>query len=164
MNLLIRTLAVAGIAGGMAISGVPALAQDPAPDPTVYRFALPGSVKAGAAKFTVPGDLVTKKSRGDKQLGKLSLADVVAKVTRLKEKGHSVGGTVTINGKVREMKGIPVIQADGTVKVRVAQARGSRVIVFPRRGGSSSVMICVPGYYTMYNLDGTVTCIPIEPQ
>ena len=164
MNLFIRTLALAGLAGGMAIAGVPALAQDSAPDPTVYRFALPGSVKAGAAKFTVPGDLVTKKSRGDKQLGKLPLADVVAKVTRLKEKGHSVGGTVTINGKVREMKGIPVIQADGTVKVRVAQARGSRVIVVPRRGGSSAVMTCVPGYITMYDANGTVTCVPIEPQ
>ena len=149
----------------MAIAGVPALAQDSAPDPTVYRFALPGSVKAGAAKFTVPGDLVTTKSRGDKRLDKLPLADVVAKVTRLKEKGHSVGGTVTINGKVREMRGIPVIQADGTVKVRVAQARGSRVVVVPRKGGSVSVVTCVPEYYyTLYGPNGTVICVPIEPQ
>lgn len=164
MKPFIRTLVVAGIAGGMAITGVPALAQDSAPDPTVYRFALPGSVKAGATKFTLPGDLITKKSRGDKALGSLPLADVVVKLTRLKEKGYSVGGAVTINGKVRETKGIPVILADGTVKVRVAQARGSRTMVLPRRGGSSSYATCVPGYYTMYNLDGTVTCIPIAPE
>ena len=164
MKSFIRTLVAAGLTAGLAVVGVPALAQDSAPDPTVYRFALPGSVKAGATKFTLPGDLITKKSRGDKALGSLPLADVVVKVTRLKDKGYSVGGSVTINGKVRETKGIPVVLADGTVKVRVAQGRGSRAAVLPRRGGSSSYATCVPGYYTMYNLDGTVTCIPIAPE
>ena len=164
MKSFVRTLVASGLVAGLAVSGVPALAQDSAPDPTVYRFALPGSVKAGATKFTLPGDLITKKSRGDKALGSLPLADVVVTLTRLKEKGYSVGGSVTINGKVREMKGIPVIQTDGTVKVRVAQARGSRVVVLPRRGGSSAVMTCVPGYITMYGANGTVYCVPIEPE
>lgn len=160
MHFFTRALTVAAVAGGMALIGAPAFAQDSPPEPTVYRFSLPGSVKAGAASFTLPGDLTTRKSRGSEKLGSLPLAGMVTEVTRLKEKGHSVGGSVTINGKAREMKGIPVVLADGTVKVRVAQARGNRTIILRARGGSSSVVTCVPGYYTFYNPDGTVTCIP----
>lgn len=160
MKSVIRTLTVAALAGGLTLTGVPALAQNAAPDPTIYRFALPDSVKAGATKFTLPGDVTTRKSRGDKALGSMPLDKVVTEVTRLKEKGHSVGGSVTINGQTREMKGVPEALPDGTVRVRVAQARGSRALLLRGRGGTSSVVTCVPGYYTMYNVDGTVTCIP----
>lgn len=160
MKSTLRTLAVAALTGGMALTGVPALAQNAVPEPTTFRFAIPNSVKAGAAKFTLPGDLTTRKSRGDQVLGSLPLAQAITEVTRLKEKGHSVGGSVTINGRAREMKGIPEVLPDGTVRVRVAQARGSRAIILRGRGGTSTVVTCVPGYYTMYNVDGTVTCIP----
>lgn len=159
MHSFIRTLTVAALTSLLALTATPALAQDSAPDPTVYQFTLPGSVKAGASKFTLPGDLSTRKSRGDKKLGSMPLAEVITEVTRLKNKGYSAGGSVTINGKMREMKGIPKVLADGNVSVRVAQARGSRAITLRRRD-SSSVVTCVPGYYTMYNADGTVTCIP----
>ena len=160
MHSFVRTLIVGLLAGTLALTAVPALAQTTAPDPTVYRFGLPGSVKSGATKFTLPGDLTTRKSRGDKKLGSMPLADVITEVTGLKAKGHSVGGTVTINGKTREMKGIPELLPDGSVKVRVAQARGTRALILRGRGGSSSVVSCVPGFYTFYNPDGTVTCIP----
>lgn len=160
MNSFLRALAAAALAIGMAITGAPAHAQTPAPDPTVYQFALPGTVKAGATKFRLPGDLTTRKSRGGEELGSMPLTEVVTEVTRLKKKGHSVGGTVTISGRTREMKGIPEVLADGSVRVRVAQARGTRAVMYRGRGGSSSVVTCVPGYYTMYNADGSVTCIP----
>lgn len=117
-------------------------------------------MKAQATTFTLPGDLTTRKSRGDRNLGSLSLAESIREVTQLKAKGHAVGGTVTVGGRTREMKGMPTVLADGSVKVRVAQARGSRTLLLRGRGGSSSVVTCVPGYYTMYNVDGTVTCIP----
>ena len=150
MKSVIRTLVAAGLVAGLAVVGVPALAQDSAPDPPVYRFALPGSVKAGATKFTLPGDLITKKWRGDKALGSLPLADVVVKVTRLKEKGYSVGGSVTINGATRQMRGLPVLSSDGTVKIRVAQGRASRSVVVPRGGGSASYTVCPPGTIPAY--------------
>lgn len=155
-----RSLTASLLAGGLALTAVPALAQASAPDPTVYRFDLPKSVKAQATTFTLPGDLTTRKSRGDRNLGSLSLAETIREVTQLKAKGHAVGGTVTVGGTTREMKGMPTVLADGSVKVRVAQARGSRSLLLRGRGGSSSVVTCVPGYYTMYNVDGTVTCIP----
>lgn len=159
MRSVIRTLTIAALAGGLALTSGPALAQGPGSDPTVYRFALPGSVKAGATKFTLPGDLTTRKSRGDKSLGSMPLAEVVTEVTDLKAKGHSVGGTVTIAGKTREMKGIPQVLADGNVKVRVAQARGTRTIVLrANNGGSGTVTSCPPNSHPVKKSNGTITC------
>lgn len=163
MNSVFRTAAAAGIACGLALSGIPALAQDSAPDPTVYRFALPGSVKAGVDKFSLPGDLVTRKSRGDERLGKVSLADAIARLARAKANGRSVGGIVTIDGKTREMKGLPVVLDDGRVRIRVAQGRGSRVMVIPRMGGTSQAASCPAGYVvlTIASSPPTQVCAPL---
>ena len=160
---LALSIAAAVIAGSAPLVAAPAVAQDAAPDPTVYSFSLPGSVTSGMAKFTLPGDLVTKKSRGGERLGKVGLADAIAKLARAKANGRSVGGIVTINGKTREMKGIPVVLDDGRVRVRVAQGRGSRTLVVPRMGGSSQAASCPAGYFvlTIASSPPTQVCAPV---
>ena len=45
------TLATAVIAGGVALGASPAIAQG-TPQATVYKFSLPGSVKAGATMMS----------------------------------------------------------------------------------------------------------------
>lgn len=135
------TLATAVIAGAVALAASPAIAQGNHQG-TVYTFSIPGSVAAGSDKFSLPGDLVTKKSRGSKELGTVTLADMVVTITKQAAKGHSVGGLVTIKGKTRQMRGLPVLTDDGNVKIRVAQARGSRTLVLPRKSSSGSTTVC----------------------
>ena len=125
-------LATAVITGGIALAASPAVAQG-TPQATVYTFSFRGPVSVGAQKISLPGDLVTKKSRGGVLLEKVSLSDMVVVITRQAAKGRSVGGTITIKGTTRPMRGLPVLLDDGSVKIRVAQGRGSRAWVLPRR-------------------------------
>lgn len=149
---LALTLATAVIAGGIALAAPPAIAQGNS-EPTLYTFSLPGSVTAGAEKFLVPGDVVTKKSRGGALLEKVSLADMVVAITRQAAKGRSIAGTITIKGTTRPMRGLPVLMDDGSVKIRVAQVRGSRTFVLPRGGGAAtgSAISCPPGTTATYD-------------
>ncbi|MEY3733902.1 MAG: hypothetical protein RL347_1261 [Actinomycetota bacterium] len=154
-------LATAGIAGALALSIAPATAQETSAEATFYRFSIPGTVKPGATKLSVPGDVKAKKSRGGKDLGKVSLADVVETLTDQAAKGRSVGGTITIKGVTRPWRGLPVLMDDGTVKIRVAQGRGSRVIVLPRGGGAATggSVSCPPGTTATYDSkSGKYTC------
>lgn len=156
-----RALAAAALAGGVALAAVPAIAQDKPADGTLYTFTLPGKAKPGATQLSAPGDVTTKKSRGGKDLGKVNLADMVATITSQAAKGHSVAGTITIKGVTRPMRGLPVLMDDGTVKIRVAQARGTRVLVLPRGGGAAtgSSMSCPPGTVATYDSkSGKYTC------
>lgn len=145
MTRLPRLVTATTLAVGMALATAPAIAQGTRP-PTIYTFSLPGSVNPSATSFTISGAVSTKKSRGDTDMGKVPLAAVATKLSRLQEKGRSVGGLVTINGKTREFKGAPVVLANGNVKVRVVQGRGTRALVVPRRGGSASAASCPSGY------------------
>lgn len=149
---LILTIATAVIAGGVALAAAPAIAQG-TPRATVYTFSFPGSVAAGSDKFSLPGDVVTKKSRGGVLLEKVSLADMVVVITRQAAKGHSIGGTITIKGTTRPMRGLPVLLDDGSVKIRVAQGRGSRTWVLPRGGGAAtgSTISCPPPTTASYD-------------
>lgn len=112
------------------------------PTPTVYSFALPGSSTWGSGKIVLSGDTATKKSRGGRDLGKVTLADMVVTITRQAARGHSVGGFVTIDGNTRQMRGLPVLTEDGKVKIRVAQGRGSRILVLPRRYADGGTIVC----------------------
>lgn len=149
---LALTLATAVIAGGVALAASPAIAQG-TPQATIYTFSFPGSVAAGSDKFSLPGDLVTKKSRGGALLEKVSLSDMVVVLTRQAAKGHSIGGTITVKGKTRPMRGLPVLLDDGSVKIRVAQGRGSRAWVLPRGGGAATggAVSCPPGTTATYD-------------
>ena len=142
-------LATAVIAGGVALAAAPAIAQG-TPQATVYKFSLPGSVTLGSEKFSLPGDAVTRKSRGGKSLAKVALADMVVTMTRQAAEGYSVGGLITIKGATRQMRGLPVLSSDGTVKIRVAQGRASRSVVVPRGGGNASYTVCPPGTIPAY--------------
>ena len=146
------TLATAVIAGGVALAASPAIAQG-TPQATVYKFSLPGSVTPGSEKFSLPGDVVTKKSRGGVLVEKVSLADMVVVITRQAAKGHSIGGTITVKGTTRLMRGLPVLLDDGTVKIRVAQGRGSRAWVLPRGGGAATggAISCPPPTQASYD-------------
>jgi hypothetical protein len=148
----ILVLATAVIAGGVALAASPAIAQG-TPQATVYKFSLPGSVTPGYEKYSLPGDVVTKKSRGGVLIEKVSLADMVVVITRQAAKGHSIGGTITIKGATRPMRGLPVLLDDGSVKIRVAQGRGSRAYVLPRGGGAAtgSTISCPPGTTASYD-------------
>ena len=157
---LALSLAAAAIAGGVALAGVPAIAQG-SPQATVYAFSLPGSVTLGSGKFSLPGDVVTKKSRGSKHLGRLTLADMVVTITKQAAKGHSVGGLVTVKGTTRQMRGLPVLMEDGTVKIRVAQGRGSRTLVVPRKSGSGSTTVCQSPNVAVY--DASINRYVCEP-
>ena len=161
MNALVRSVAVA-LTAGVALVAVPASAQDPAPKPTRFVAALPGSVSGGSSGFALPGDLVVKKFRGDKAKGKESLTTVVATLQRLKAKGHDIASSIVIKGKVYVVKGIPTIMDDGTVKVRIAQVRGSRSIVVPRVSSKYYATSCPAGYYRA-NVDsfGNPICEPL---
>jgi len=152
LRRLALSLAVAGLMVGIAPVASPALAQGTAA-PTSYRFTLPDSVSSSASKFTVPSDLAVKKSRDGKDLGKVMLADMVVTVTNQAAKGHSVGGTITVKGKTRIMRGLPVITDDGSVKIRVVQARGTRTVTLPRGGGAAtgSMISCPPGTTATYD-------------
>jgi hypothetical protein len=161
LRRIVLSVATAVIAGGLAASAIPAVAQESGSDPTVYRFTLPGKVKAGATTLSLSGDVVTKKSRGGALLEKVSLADMVVVITRQAEKGRSVGGTITIKGVTRPWRGLPVLMDDGTVKIRVAQARGARVLVLPRGGGAATggAVSCPPGTTATYDSkSGKYTC------
>ena len=149
---LALTFATAVIAAGVALAASPAIAQG-TPQATVYKFSLPGSVTPGAEKISLPGDVVTKKSRGGVLLERVSLADMVVVLTRQAAKGHSIGGTITIKGTTRPMRGLPVLLDDGSVKIRVAQGRGSRAWVLPRGGGAAtgSSVSCPPGTTASYD-------------
>lgn len=149
---LALSFAAAAVAGGVALAGVPAIAQG-SPQATVYTFSLPGSVTLGSGKFTLPGDVVTKKSRGGVLLEKVSLSDMVIVLTRQAAKGRSIGGTITIKGTTRPMRGLPVLLDDGSVKIRVAQGRGSRAWVLPRGGGAATggAVSCPPGTTATYD-------------
>jgi hypothetical protein len=149
---LALTLATAVIAGGVALAASPAIAQG-TPQATVYKFSLPGSVTPQSEKFSLPGDIVTKKSRGGVLVEKVSLADMVVVITRQAAKGHSIGGTITIKGNTRQMRGLPVLLDDGSVKIRVAQGRGSRAYVLPRGGGAATgaTISCPPGTTASYD-------------
>jgi hypothetical protein len=154
------TLATAVIAGGVALAASPAIAEG-TPKATLYTFSLPGSVTPGSEKFSLPGDVVTKKSRGGVLLEKVSLADMVVVITRQAAKGRSVGGTITTKGVTRPWRGLPVLMDDGTVKIRVAQGRGTRGIVLPRKGAptTGSGISCPPGTQAFYDSkSGGYTC------
>ena len=150
---LVLALTTAVVAGGLALSAAPAAAQGKPVDPTVYRFSIAGSVKPGATKLNVPGDVKTKKSRGGRDLGKVSLAVMVRTITDQAAKGRSVGGTITIKGVTRPWRGLPVLMDDGTVTIRVAQGRGSRALVLPRGGGAATggAVSCPPGTTATYD-------------
>lgn len=149
---LALTLATTVIAGGVALAASPAIAQG-TPQATVYKFSLPGSVTPGSEKLSLPGDVVTKKSRGGVLVEKVSLADMVVVITRQAAKGHSIGGTITIKGSTRQMRGLPVLLDDGSVKIRVAQGRGSRAWVLPRGGGAATggAISCPPPTQASYD-------------
>lgn len=154
-------LATAAIAGALSLAAAPVAAQETSANATVYRFSIPGSVKPGATDLAVPGDVQTKKSRGGKDLGRVSLADMVVTITEQAAKGRSVGGTITIKGVTRPMRGLPVLADDGTVRIRVAQGRGSRVLVLPRGGGAATgaAVSCPPGTSAVYDSkSGKYTC------
>ncbi len=162
MKMLARAAASALIAGGIVLSLAPAHAQDPAPAPLRFVASLPGPLAGGATQHTLPGDLMAKKSRGDRSLGKESLVDMVKTLNRLKDKGRSIGGAVVIKGKVHVVKGLPTITSDGNVKVRVAQARGSRVLTIPRMQSTRYyTAVCPEGYYCAdYTPSGSPICEP----
>lgn len=145
-------LATAVVAGVVALAASPAIAQG-TPQATIYKFSLPGAVTPGAEKISLPGDVVTKKSRGGVLLEKVSLSDMVVVITRQSAEGRSIGGTITIKGTTRPMRGLPVLLDDGSVKIRVAQGRGSRVWVLPRGGGAAtgSTISCPPGTTATYD-------------
>lgn len=140
------------------MSAVPASGVDK-PAATLYTFALPGKAKWDATRISAPGDVATKKSRGGRDLGRVTLADMVVTLTDQAAKGRSVGGTITIKGVTRPWRGLPVLMDDGTVKIRVAQGRGSRVLVLPRGGGSvnGSGLSC-SGTLSYDSKSGTYTC------
>jgi hypothetical protein len=161
LRRIVLIVATAVIAGGLAASAIPAAAQDAGSAPTVYRFTLPGKVKAGATTLSLPGDVVTKKSRGGVLLEKVSLSDMVVVITRKAAKGRSVGGTITIKGVTRPWRGLPVLMDDGTVKIRVAQGRGTRGIVLTRKGPptTGTGISCPPGTQAYYDeKSGGYTC------
>lgn len=99
-----------------------------------------------------------KKSRGDRSLGKVSLVDVVERLERLEDKGRSVGGNLNIRGRILVMKGLPTIQDDGTVKVRVAQGRGARSIIVPRVDPKAFLYSCPPGQTLSFTSSGQPIC------
>ncbi len=158
---LVLALTTAVVAGGLALSAAPAAAQGKPVYPTVYRFSISGSVKPGATKLNVPGDVKTKKSRGGRDLGKVSLAVMVRTITDQAAKGRSVGGTITIKGVTRPWRGLPVLMDDGTVKIRVTQGRGTRGIVLTRKGPptTGTGISCPPGTQAYYDeKSGGYTC------
>lgn len=104
---------------------------------------------------------MVKKSRGDKSLGKEALTVAVSTITRWTQDGRSVLGVIAINGKTRETKGLPVVMSDGTVKIRVAQARGSRAVTLTRSSSSSATwMMCPPPTIAMMSQSGMTICVP----
>ena len=147
---LALSLAASALAGGVALAGAPAIAQGTT-KATVYSFSLPGSVTSGSDRISLPGDLAVKKSRGSRDLGKVTLADMVVTITKQAAKGHSVGGLVTIKGKTRQMRGLPVLTDDGNVKIRIAQGRGSRTLVVPRKSSSGSTTVCQSPNVAVYD-------------
>lgn len=158
LRRIVLSVATAVTSGCVALAGVPAMAQDK-PTATLYTFALPGKAKSDATQISAPGDVKTKKSRGGRDLGRVTLADMVVTLTDQAAKGRSVGGTITIKGVTRPWRGLPVLMDDGTVKFRVAQGRGSRALVLPRGGGSvnGSGLSC-SGTMTYDPKAGTYTC------
>jgi hypothetical protein len=142
----------------MAITAAPAIAQDSSPAPTMWVGSIPGPVSAGSTQYVLPGDLVMKKSRGDRSLGKDSLVDVVEKLERLQDKGRSVGGNLNIRGRILVMKGLPTIQDDGTVKVRVTQGRGTRSMIVPRANPKTLMYSCPPGQTLSFTSSGEPIC------
>lgn len=165
MKLLNVSLAAVSVAALALAVSIPAHAQPSAkdPDPTVLRVALPRTAE-WSSTLRLPGDLTVKKSRGGKSLGKETLIDAVSTITRWKNDGRSVLGVVTINGKTRETKGLPVVMSDGTVKIRVMQARGLRTVTLPRSSSSSATyMMCPPPTIALMNSMGMTICVPPPP-
>lgn len=137
----IRVLAAAGVAAAAVLAALPAQAQPGYP--VVFQAALPGDSQ-WSPNLHLPAKLMFTKTRGSKQVGKKSFASVVATLTRWHNKGRSVFGVVTIGGKSRDVKGLPVLMGDGTVKVRIAQARGTRAVSLPRSYSSSVTFSSIP--------------------
>ena len=81
LRRLALSLAASALAGGVALAGAPAIAQGTT-KATVYSFSLPGSVTSGSDRISLPGDLAVKKSRGSRDLGKVTLADMVVTITK----------------------------------------------------------------------------------
>lgn len=159
LNAPLGAVSVAALVFAMSI---PVQAQPAAkdPDPTVLRVALPRTTE-WSSTLRLPGDLMVKKSRGDKSLGKESLTVAVSTITRWTQDGRSVLGVIAINGKTRETKGLPVVMSDGTVKIRVAQARGSRAVTLTRSSSSSATwMMCPPPTIAMMSQSGMTICVP----
>lgn len=156
------TLTTAIAVGSIALAGAPAIAQDSGSKLVTFRYSLPGSVTADSTSFTLPGDVVTRKSRGAKDLGKVSLADVAKKVARLQAQGRKVVSTITIDGVTRRTKGVPTLLSDGTVRVRITQGRGSRSVTLPRASRhTSTVNYCPDGTTMIYYTDGSFDCVPM---
>ncbi len=151
------TLSAAVLASAMAVAVAPAVSQA-SPGPTMWVVSIPAPVSAKATEFVVPGDLMAKKSRGDRSLGKVALVDVVEKLERQQDSGRSVGGTVDIRGKILVMKGLPTIQDDGSVKVRVAQGRGTRSMIVPRANPKTFLYSCPPGQTLSFTSSGEPIC------
>ena len=140
------SLTAASAAGLVFAMSLPVQAQPAAKDPaaTVLRVTLPRTTE-WSSTMRLSGDLTVKKSRGDKSSGKETLTDAVSTISRWQDDGRSVLGFVTINGKTRQTKSLPVVMSDGTVKIRVAQPRGSRAVTLTRSSSSSATwMTCPP--------------------
>lgn len=174
MKFLPLPLAAISVATLVLVGSVPVHAQPAAkdPDPTVLRVTLPRTTE-WSSTLRLPGDLMVKKSRGDKSLGKESLTDAVSTITRWAQDGRSVLGIVKINGKTRETKGLPVVMSDGMVKIRLAQARGSRAVTLTRSSSSSATWMTCPrptvamtsqsGMTICSSPDGGITPLPPKP-
>lgn len=155
---LVRSLAVAGVVAAAVFASLPAQAQPGYP--VVLRAALPGDSQ-WSPDLRLPGQLMFTKKRGSEKLGKQSFVSVVATLTRWQNDGRSVLGVVTIGGKSREVKGLPVLMGDGTVKLRIVQARGTRVVSLPRSSTSSATfMTCPPPLIALMNSMGMTICVP----
>jgi len=159
LNAPLGAVSVAALVFAMSIPVQAQLAAKD-PDPTVLRVALPRTTE-WSSTLRLPGDLMVKKSRGDKSLGKETLTDAVSTITRWTQEGRSVLGVIAINGKTRETKGLPEVMSDGTVKIRVAQARGSRAVTLTRSSSSSATwMTCPPPTIAMMSQSGMTICVP----
>ena len=105
------------------------------------------------ARDMVENERSTAITPGEAVDEKVSLSDMVVVLTRQAAKGHSIGGTITVKGTTRPMRGLPVLLDDGSVKIRVAQGRGSRAWVLPRGGGAATggAVSCPPGTTATYD-------------
>lgn len=123
-------IAAAVLAASTLAFTTPAQAGD-VPSGEIQSKFFSGNLKGSLSKsgsYVSDGDVEFTSHSGGKVTGTKTFADVARILAKWDAKGLSTFTTVIIGKKAYTAKGLPTVNADGSVTVRIATSHGTRIV------------------------------------